>query len=221
MFVYKIVNILNEKVYIGVTSKNLKTRYDWHLRDCKKGIRKKLYSAMRELGIEKFSIELLEECNDKSLIKDREEFYIELYDSYKEGYNASPKSGGVKFHSENTKKIMSEKAKGRKASNETKLKQSRSLKKFWSKKTPDELIMFSESIKGRNKGRKCSEEFRKNCSERLIGRKLSEETKKKMSETKQGKVCAKIVNLICPFCNKTGVGNAMLRWHFDKCRKRK
>ena len=221
MIVYKITNTINNKVYVGISSKDSKTRFSWHLRDCKKGVKKKLYTAMRELGLENFQIEVLEECHDKEEIKLKEEYYIQIYNCYENGYNASPKSGGVKQHSLATRQKMSIKAQGRKLSDEGRKKRSDALKKFWQTKTAEEMHLFSESVKGRNAGRKMSETFKKNCSERMKGVKLSEETKAKMSASRKGRILAKVEELICPHCGTKGKSNAMFRWHFDNCKGKK
>ena len=220
MIVYKIVNTINDKVYIGISSKDSKTRFSWHIRDCKRGVRKKLYSAMRELGVENFLIEVLEHCQNKEEIKLKEEYYIKFYNCYENGYNASPKSGGVKHHSLETKQKMSAKAQGRIIPEEGKKKRSDALKKFWQTKSEEEMRQFADSIKGRNLGRKMSETFKKNCSERMKGVKLSEDTKAKMSASRKGRILAKVEEMTCPHCNSKGKSNAMFRWHFDNCKEK-
>lgn len=219
MIIYKITNSINDKIYIGITSKDIQTRFNWHVRDCKRGVKKKLYSAMKELGIENFFITALEECNDKNLIGQKEEYYIQLFDSCNVGYNASPKSGGVKQHSLETRNKMSEKAFGRIPSDETKSKMSESMKKFWDSNSELKKAL-SEKMKGKNKGRRMSDEFRKKCAERMLGIKRSAETKNRMSQSRKGRILAKEVDLICPHCKKKGKGNAMIRWHFDNCKSK-
>jgi group I intron endonuclease len=220
MIIYKIINSINDKVYIGISSKDTKTRFDWHIRDCKRGVRKKLYSAMRELGIDNFSIILLEECNDKNLMREKEEFYISYFDAYNSGYNASSKSGGVKNHSLETKKKMSEIATGRIVSAETKSKKSDSMKKYWNSLSDDRKKELAKKVEGRYKGIKRSDEFRKKCAERMTGTTRSDETKQKMSMSRKGRILAKKIDLVCPHCDTAGKGNAMMRWHFDNCKRK-
>lgn len=220
MIIYKIINSINDRIYVGISSKDIQTRFNWHIRDCKKGAKKKLYSAMRELGVEKFSIELLEECNDKNIIREKEEYYIQLFDAYNNGYNASPKSGGVRQHSLESKKKMSEVALGRFVSVETKYKQSKSMKQYWESLSEERKYELAQKVKGRYKGLKRSDEFKKQCAERMTGSKRSIETKNKMSQSRKGRILAKEVDLICPHCKKEGKGNAMIRWHFDRCKNK-
>jgi group I intron endonuclease len=218
MLVYCIKNRINDKIYVGVTSKTLKRRFSWHIRDCRVGKPKKLYDAMRELGEENFYIEFLAE-SDKSSIKQIEEYYINLYDSYENGYNGSKLSGGIHEHSEESIKKMSEKAKGRVISEEVRKKISESSKTTWSKKTAEELKEFGDKMSSINKGRVRSPELNRKHSETMRGRKHSEQTKLKMSESRKGRILAKVVDQTCPHCGKQGKGNAMIRWHFDNCNR--
>lgn len=48
----------------------------------------KLYKAMQEYGLNKFSFELIEKC-DRDLLNEKEKYYIELYDSCNYGYNST------------------------------------------------------------------------------------------------------------------------------------
>lgn len=217
MLVYCIKNQINNKVYVGVTSKTIGQRFSWHLRDCRVGKSKKLYDAMRELGIENFYIELLTEC-DKSNVKQLEEHYINLFDSYKSGYNGSKLSGGVHEHSQETRKKLSEKSTGRVLSSETRQKISNSSKITWSKKTKEELDSFANKMRSVNLGRVHNEIQNTRHSELMRGRKHSEQTKEKMSESRKGRILAKVIEQTCPHCGKSGKGNAMIRWHFDNCK---
>ena len=47
-----------------------------------------LYSAMRKYGINHFHIEVIEECSSEE-VSQRETYWIEYYDSYGNGYNAT------------------------------------------------------------------------------------------------------------------------------------
>lgn len=88
--IYKITNALNGKVYIGKTSYSLEKRFSEHCIDSQKEnfeIRP-LYRAMRKYGVENFYIELIEECS-KIQENERERYWIEFYESYGFGYNAT------------------------------------------------------------------------------------------------------------------------------------
>lgn len=86
--IYGIKNIINDKLYIGSTKNTLDKRWQSHkTASCKKTA--KLYAAIVELGIENFSIYLIEDypCKSRKELLDRESFYIRQYDSISNGYN--------------------------------------------------------------------------------------------------------------------------------------
>lgn len=91
---YKIVNSINDKVYIGITSRP-KTRFKEH---CYKNSNcTKLRRAMNKHGVDKFRMEVL--CiGTEEYIIDIEEKAIKIYDSIVNGYNTlpgNPKTGGL------------------------------------------------------------------------------------------------------------------------------
>ena len=87
-FIYKIWNEENDKLYIGQTSVGIKTRWSAHLKNYLTN-NAVIYRAMRKYGAGSFHIEQIEEC-DNSLLDEREKYWIEYYDSYKNGYNSTP-----------------------------------------------------------------------------------------------------------------------------------
>lgn len=91
--IYSIVNLVNNKRYIGLT-KNLKKRKWSHFiyLNLNKHHNPKLQNSYNKHGKENFSFEILEECSEESLLK-REVFWIDFYDSIKNGYNCKP--GGL------------------------------------------------------------------------------------------------------------------------------
>ena len=70
---YKIINSISNDLYIGSTTQRLCSRMSGHRQDCtqKKSKEYPLYKNMKELGIERFAIQLIEECP----CKDRGESY--------------------------------------------------------------------------------------------------------------------------------------------------
>ena len=83
--IYKITNNINQKIYIGQTKQLLHQRWSMH-KQMSKTHSNILYKAMRKYGINNFSIEVVEEC-DNSLLNEREIYWIKKYDSYNNGYN--------------------------------------------------------------------------------------------------------------------------------------
>lgn len=92
-YIYKIINDINTKVYIGQTTYPLEERWKHHLADASR-YSYKLYRAINKYGKEHFSIELIEECLDSELDK-REIYWIGRYNSYEKGYNSTLGGNGV------------------------------------------------------------------------------------------------------------------------------
>lgn len=92
--IYKLTNLKNQKIYIGQAA-NLADRWKDHI---KAGLgidtpNNMLYAAMIKDGVENFTFEVLEEC-ERSILNDRETYYIELYRSQEHGYNMT--KGGAR-----------------------------------------------------------------------------------------------------------------------------
>lgn len=89
-YIYKITNDINNKIYVGKTNLDIKTRWRTHLADRTRehNLNRPLYRAMNKYGIEHFHIEEIEECSiEEAPI--REQYWIEHYNSYHYGYNAT------------------------------------------------------------------------------------------------------------------------------------
>ena len=88
-YIYKITNTINDKIYIGQTNYSIKKRWKDHVVAARNLSRKyPLYLAMYKYGVENFTIEVIEEC-DNSILNEREIYWIKYYNSYKHGYNAT------------------------------------------------------------------------------------------------------------------------------------
>lgn len=88
--IYKITNLVNNKVYIGKTN-NSERRWADHQRLAftlnHKEYEKALYKAMRKYGLDNFIFEIIEELKDYSISEEREQYWINYYNSYNNGYN--------------------------------------------------------------------------------------------------------------------------------------
>lgn len=97
MIIYKITNIINNKVYIGLTTNSLEFRWKQHLRELKRpGQDRHLYLSMKKYGIENFKIEEIDKANSLDELGELERYYIKLYQSNNrdKGYNMT--AGGDK-----------------------------------------------------------------------------------------------------------------------------
>lgn len=175
--VYKIVNSINNKIYIGSTSDFSKRRVT-HFRELQKNIHHNSYlqRSYNKYGKDKFIIDIIEKIvfpkefllwDKRKILLDREQSYINIYSSAvaKHGYNLDPIAGsrlGTKA-SENAKKKMSE-----------------SQKKL---STPEKTQKFLESVKiSREEIFKngMPKQWRDNIGKAIKGRKLTEEWRLKM-----------------------------------------
>jgi len=117
--VYKVVNSVNDVIYIGSTCQPLSARMTGHRWKARSEQTQAMYCAMRELGIEKFRIILVEEfpCISKSqleakefaLMRDAKFSGIQLYNHMLDGRHSEAtrakmsqsisKRGCVSYHS--------------------------------------------------------------------------------------------------------------------------
>lgn len=91
MYIYKIQNMINNKLYIGKTN-NFKARKQAHfnINNLKKEPNKVLYIAMHKYGFENFKMEIIEECDD-NIWEIREQYWIDKLNSLVPfGYNMIP-----------------------------------------------------------------------------------------------------------------------------------
>lgn len=90
-FIYKITNLINQKIYIGQTTKSVRERFKKH---CGEGQIMYICSAIKKYGKDNFSIEVLAICSNETLLNKYEQICINRYKSqdHKIGYNIT--SGG-------------------------------------------------------------------------------------------------------------------------------
>lgn len=88
--IYKVTNKINNKIYIGQTTQLLKDRIRGHKNEAFNSSSKKcpFRQAIVKYGIDNFEIEEIEEVDNK-LLNEREIYWIDYYDSYYNGYNAT------------------------------------------------------------------------------------------------------------------------------------
>ena len=89
-YIYKIINDINNKIYIGKTNFSIEKRWQEHCNEYTKARvdARPLYRAIKKYGIEHFHIEKIEKCSvEEASI--REKYWIEYYGSFKYGYNAT------------------------------------------------------------------------------------------------------------------------------------
>lgn len=179
MIIYKITNTINNKIYIGLTSKDVNKRISKHIMN-------KTYigKALKKYGTRFFDVSVIDVSDTFDTIKEKEKYWIKFYGCKSpNGYNLTDGGDGrVGFKiTDETRQKMSKAHKGKKISlecreklrranlghkhtEETKLKMGRP----GSKHTEETKRKMSEAKKGRispNKGKKTSEVTRKKLSE--------------------------------------------------------
>ena len=171
--IYIATNTINNKSYIGKTTKSLNERIIEH-KNGSKYYDRPFYSAINKYGFDAFSWKTLYNNVDISMLDLAEICAIYSYDTfaqYGNGYNATTGGDGCITFDDTTLKKMSNAQKGERNHNygkpcsvETKEKISKSLK-----------------------GRKYTKEHRQNLSKARVGRVVSEETREKLSIASTGR----------------------------------
>ena len=87
--IYKIWNDVNDKVYVGSTTRGLSERMRSHMNKRKCKSHYLLYVGMDNIGVEHFKIELIEDfsCELKNELLRREGYWIRKLNTHKCGYN--------------------------------------------------------------------------------------------------------------------------------------
>ena len=171
--IYKIINQVNDKVYIGQTWSTLqrRARKDYSgYKSCKY-----FYRAIKKYGLKNFKSEIIVSCDNQLTADYLEKFWITTYDSRnnEKGYNIREAGNNGKHSIESREKNRLAQL-GKKASEETKKKMSLSHQNM-SNETRQKMSLV-------HKGNKHN-----------IGRKASEITKFKMQEAHKNKTW-KLIN---------------------------
>ena len=171
-YIYKITSP-SGRIYIGQTI-NLKTRINNYKNlKCKKQI--KLYNSIIKYGWNNHNLEIIEEVlclNDKFLLNFLEAYWINVYNSFKKGLNCTIGGDGTMGHkhSEETKKILRDKATGKILSEISKNK-----------------ISIASKGNQYNKGRVTSKETKEKLKSKSSGRIISNGARDKISKANSGR----------------------------------
>lgn len=109
MWVYKISNNINNKVYIGQTTRPIEKRFQRHINDainCK--LDTHFARAIRKYGAENFHIEVIDTATTQEELTEKEQYWIKKYNSIDCGYNetdAACKCGGNTYKSKNKNEL--------------------------------------------------------------------------------------------------------------------
>jgi group I intron endonuclease len=163
--IYKHTCVENNKAYIGYTTRSIDDRWREHINMVNRGSKFHFHNAIRKYGLNSFIHEILinREFENIKEIQDIETKYIEIYDTYNNGYNSTKGGEGCI---------------GLLVSDETKEK----LRKAGLK----ENLSKEKLLKMRNAkiGKKLSEKTRMKLSRSKKGVLFTEQHKKALSESK-------------------------------------
>lgn len=109
MWIYKITNIQNNKVYIGQTIRPINDRFHRHINDAMNNTLDTHFArAIRKYGKDSFIIEEIDKATSQNELNEKEQYWIRYYDSVKNGYNetdAISKCGGNTYLSKTAEEM--------------------------------------------------------------------------------------------------------------------
>jgi group I intron endonuclease len=192
-YIYKIVCVPNDKIYIGQTLRTIEKRWKRHIMDSKKSCDNKFHRAIRKYGEDNFIAEevMWVEAPTQKELKAKLDFlechFIQRYDTKRNGYNSTDGGDGV------VGRICSEESRER--YRQANLGQNNpSWGKRCSEATKEKVRQAHLGKSSGMKGKRHSEETKKRISEACSGKKnpnfgkhASEETRRKLSESHLGK----------------------------------
>lgn len=115
MWIYKITNIQNNKMYIGQTIRPVEQRFHRHLNDALKNILDThLARAIRKYGADNFIVETIDTAQTQQELTLKEQQWIHFYNSTVEGYNetdALEKCGGNTYRAKTSQEMQTIKEK--------------------------------------------------------------------------------------------------------------
>jgi group I intron endonuclease len=158
--IYKITNTRNGKVYIGYTTRSIDVRFEEHVRNSLKSqTTYKIGNAIRKYGKDSFVCEAIYQSYDLAHIRSMEDYFINEYDSFINGYNSARggQGGCISLFKENPKyeDICKKLSISQKKNKE----------------------YFSEKAKKQHKEKRFGQPYKN----------ISEETRKKLSAVRKGK----------------------------------
>jgi group I intron endonuclease len=183
--IYKATNTINNKSYIGQTTRTLEKRISDHSAASKNTKHRYFTNAIKKYGITNFNWQILEQCKTKEELDLAEIKWIEHFNTLNEDFGYNLKTGGsYGKHSDKTKKIIAD------------------------GKVKEKNPMYGKS--SWNKDKKLSEEHKKNLSNAHKGQIPWNKNKKGQYHTKPQTEEVKI--LISKKNSGENNGQAKLTW---------
>ncbi len=93
--IYRVINKITRKFYIGATTKDISNRKKDHSRKAAKKVGSKFQEAIASYPSEAFEWEQIDTANTPNELAEKEKQYIIKYNAQEKGYNAD-RGGGIK-----------------------------------------------------------------------------------------------------------------------------
>jgi group I intron endonuclease len=177
--IYKITCLLNNQIYIGY-SVNLEKR-EKSYKNNNIPNQKHIKNSINSFGWENHKFEIIEYC-EKNILKEKEIYWITYHNSFINGLNGNRGGGGPITHTEEIKKIISEKSKNNKGKRINSHWKGKSKGEEFSKKVSMSLSNKKSHWKGKSRG----EEFSKKLSKAKKGKPLPLNNKPILQYSKEG-----------------------------------
>jgi len=165
--VYRIVNLVNQKAYVGVTG-NLKRRIQGHMTKARCGMGTAIHAAIRKYGDNQFVVDVLDLCDSQESALALEQVRIAELGTLVAGYNLTAGGDGIRSLAPESMK---------------RLRVSLSAALRGKPKSPAHRASMSEC----RMGMKFSPTHLENLSIAMTGRKASDASRAKMSLLRKGK----------------------------------
>ena len=95
-YIYKATNKINGKSYVGQTC-DFHSRV-WQHQRCYEKEDCDFHRAIKEFGFDNFSWEIIETCESEDRACELEKYYIEKFNTYRDGYNMTKGGKGAPYH---------------------------------------------------------------------------------------------------------------------------
>jgi group I intron endonuclease len=111
MDIYKITNLVNNKVYIGQSVRGVQQRFNRHINDAMTDrLDTHFARAIRKYGPKNFIVEVIDTAETQDELNRKEQYWIREYDSIRHGYNETDaiyKCGGNTYMSKTELELFS------------------------------------------------------------------------------------------------------------------
>lgn len=90
MYIYKVTNLINQKVYIGQTTRTIQQRWIEHQYAAFCENKQTHFArALRKYGIKNFKVEQIDTAKNQQELNEKERYWIAYYNSCVKGYNST------------------------------------------------------------------------------------------------------------------------------------